>query len=181
MKCDSSQNSIMQYYEKRLSPLKSLALHRHIHKCEDCRGLLLAMDEVSEIEEIEIEETLAPIGFTDAIMAKISKLPAHEAMPKKAPLEWMRFAGSIYILLLALGFSVLYHFDILQISGASAYTSLQNGGQAEAFFSNIAQLGTQAASYTADALGGFGIYMLALSVILGLALVFMVQKEKSKI
>ena len=171
MKCSDSQNFIMLYYEKRISSLKSLALHRHINKCGDCRELFLAMDEVSGLDVVEY----ASEGFVDSVMAKVLELPAYELKSEKAATstDWLRVMGCAYAVLLAIGFSVLYNADM---SG----TGIQIGGYAEALLATLAGMGTMAASYTADLFSGFGIQFLATAVSLGYILVIMIQREKTK-
>jgi len=172
MKCENAQDAVMLYHEKRIKPLKSLALYRHIYKCADCRDLFFAMDELGEFQA----EAIAPDNFTDMVMAKIVNLPAYAPLPKNAPTDWLYLAACAYALLLAVGFSVLYQVDVTQLPTFS----LPTNGIIEAFFGSITQLGSEAALYATHALNDLGGFILAITVVLGLALAFVMQKEKSK-
>jgi len=168
MKCENAQDAVMLYHEKRLKPFKSFALYRHIHKCADCRELFLAMEDLSELNA----ETNAPDNFTDMVMAKVAKLPAYEVLPKNSGTDWLYLAACAYALLLAIGFSVLYQVDY--------YVSLPTNEYVSAFLDTLSQIGSQAAAYATSTLSDFGLYFLILTVVLGLALALVIQKEKSK-
>jgi len=174
MKCENAQDAVMLYHEKRLKPLKSLALYMHIQKCADCRELFLAMDELNEFEEIP--EAAAPDNFTDIVMTKIAKLPVYQPLPKNTSTDWLYLAACTYALLLAIGFSILYQIDTYQLPAFS----LPMDEYTEAFLATVSQIGTQIATYATQTLSDFGLYFLALTVILGLALAFVIQKEKTK-
>jgi len=172
MKCENAQDAVMLYHEKRINLFKSVALYLHIQKCADCRELFLAMDELSEFEA----EVAAPDNFTDRVMAKVAELPAYEVLPKNTGTDWLYLAACTYALLLAVGFSVLYQVDVSQLPTFS----LPMDGYTEAFLANVSQLGSQFATYATQTLNDFGLYFLVLTVVLGLALAFVMQKEKSK-
>ena len=172
MKCENAQDAVMLYHEKRIKPLKSLALYMHIHKCADCRELFLAMEELNEFST----EALAPDNFTDMVMAKVAKLPAYKPMPKNTGTDWLHLAACAYALLLAIGFAVLYQVDTSQLPSFS----LPTDEYTEAFLAIISQAGSQVATYATNTLNDLGLYFLLLTAILSLALVFIVHKEKSK-
>ena len=126
MKCINVQDDIMLYIENRLENKNALALHKHIQKCEPCRQLFLAMDSAKELEFEEFEINPAPGGFTAAVMAKITALPIEEhpvAVTAESPVEktasklaltdWLRIAGGLYALVLAIGLGVLYNTDLI--------------------------------------------------------------------
>jgi len=170
----------MEYHEKRIKPFKSVTLYWHINQCEECRELFLAMNKASEIEVTPM--AAHPVeGFTEAVMAKISALPAseHPTLPErsaaKTSVDWMRLAGCLYALLLAAGLGILYNTELIQLP----YPSLGTWEWADVFLGSLAQTGQSAAVYTANAVGGFGNHVLAIAVVLGLTLVFMVHREKS--
>ena len=183
MTCSKAQDSVMLYHEGRLKPLKSLALHRHINKCGDCREFFLAMDLAAETgsEGLEpgLQVELPADDFTLAVMAKIYELPAYapktveEARPK-ASNDWLRLAGCLYVLVLAVCFAVLLNTELIDIP----YPSIETGAWANAFFSNLIQAGQYAASNTAVLPEGLAYLTLAIAVVLGLTLGFMLQKEK---
>ena len=192
--CSNTQETIMLYHEKRIKPLKSVALHWHINKCTDCRELFLAMDKAGEYE-IEALDTgtanLVPEGFTKAVMAKISAIPLSErpvalgrltapghpmeskSAARKTPSDWMRLAGCVYALLLAAGLGVLYNTELIQIP----YYNLGALEQINAFLNNLSQAGQYADTLTMA--GGFGSPILVIAVVLGLALAFMLRREKA--
>jgi hypothetical protein len=205
MTCDNAQDAIMLYQEKRLSPLKSLALHKHINRCEDCREFFLYMDEAVELDAAELDAVelntkteLAPEGFTETVMEKVFALPAYSFAKSETPAatgsssaskwqrtfgiigDWMRLAGAIYALVLAVGLGFLANTELVEIP----YLTAGTGEWADAFFSGIAQMGDQigmaAASYTSYMAGDFGNYLLAITVVLALALVFVVQREQRR-
>ena len=199
MTCSNTQEAIMLYHEKRIKPLKSAALQWHINKCTDCRQLFLAMDKAGEYaDEYEAEalETgaadIVPEGFAEAIMAEISAIPLSErpmgvdrsvtsehrlfkSIVRKTPADWLRLAGCVYALLLAAGLGVLYNTELFQIS----YSSLSTLEQVSVFLNNLSQAGQSAASNTVTAAGGFGNPILAIAAVLGLTLMFMLQREKT--
>jgi len=175
MTCTNAQDTVMLYHEKRIKPLKSLALHQHIHKCEDCREFFLAMEDALTIEPFSVE---IPEGFVDKVMSKVVLLPT--PMRLKSPLyiakiDWVRLAGSLYALVLAAVLAVLYNTELVQIP----YPTLGVGDWAGAFFGGIAQAGHSVVVNTATIAGNIGNFILAIAVVLGLALTFMVMKEKS--
>ena len=75
MTCSSAQDSVMLYHEKRIKPLKSMALHRHINKCSSCKEFFLSMEAAMEIatETAATELKEPPAGFTESIMAKVAR------------------------------------------------------------------------------------------------------------
>jgi len=150
MTCDKAQNAVMLYHEKRLRPIKAMALHRHIRKCEDCRQFFLAFTDCELVE--------APEGFTEAVMAKVMALPAHTPK-KKFAIDWQRLSICAYALMLAVGLLVM------------------PDDWATAFFSGLVQIG-QALIGNVLNLSGFGNHILAIALVLSVALVFMMQKEK---
>ena len=191
--CSNTQETIMLYHEKRIKPLKSAALYWHINKCADCRQVFLAITEACETDSLEIETAnLAPDGFAEGVMAKISMIPLSERpvvsisgsdmsttsklFMRKTPADWMRLAGCVYALLLAAALAVLYNTELILIS----YSSLGTWQQIDMFLTNLAQIGQNAASYTANISWGFGNHVLAIAVVIGLALAFMLQREKTR-
>jgi hypothetical protein len=165
----------MLYHEKRIKPLKSLALHRHIHKCEGCREFFLAMENASEAEDCA-----APEGFADAVMAKIASLPAPVRAEATAPpkTDWFRLVGCLYALALSAVLAILYNTELIQIPYPSQ--GFVTEGRGAAFFGGLAQAGQAAALYAANIAGDFSNFALAIAVFLGLALTFIVMREKSK-
>ena len=174
----------MLYHENRINPLKSVALYWHINKCTDCKELFLAMDQAGEIDS-EIETaSIIPEGFNEAVMAKISAIPMSERPVSSSRLkasqpavyknstEWMRLAGCVYALLLAAGLGILYNIQL-------PYSSLSVWEQVNAALNNFFQAGQYAASNTATVAGGYGSPVLAIAVVLGLALLYMLQREKT--
>jgi len=179
MTCSNAQDTIMEYQERRIKFFKSIALYWHINRCEDCREFFLVMDEVSNIKDID--ETPDIEGFTEAVMAKVYALPLLDH-PKeiKRPstnlsIDWLRLAGCLYGLMLAAGLGVMYNTELIQIP----YNNLATWGWFDAFLINLSQAGQSAAVYTANMVGGFGNHALAIAVVLGLALTFMLYREKS--
>jgi len=169
MKCENAQDAVMLYHEKRIKPFKSLALYGHINKCADCRELFFAMVELGEFNA----EAGVPDNFTDTVMMKVAKLPAYEALPKNTGTDWIYLAACAYALLLAVGFSILYQVDYVLFS-------LPTNEHISAVLATLSQVGSQAATYATDTLSNFGLYFLALTVVLGLVLALVIQNEKSK-
>jgi len=174
----------MQYYEKRISPFKSLALHRHVSKCADCREFFLEMtamideiNDINEIEEMEAEAEFAPEGFTEAVMAKVYELPVHVPKQKRSASDWLRIAGCIYALFMSIGIIVLYHAGI---PVPDPNFSISMSEQTIAILNQLSQAGQYAMSYTTDILSGLGRYTLGIALVLGVALTVLIMREKPK-
>jgi len=179
----------MEYQEKRVKPFKAAALYWHINRCEGCRELFLAMDEATEIGDScdEVMLSVSPgDGFSKEIMAKISAMSAadhpathslafYKPVSDKPSKDWVRLAGCLYALILAAGLGILYNTELIQIP----YTGFGTWEWASDLFGSLTQTGQSAALNTASMVGGFGNHVLAIAVVLGLALVFMVQREKA--
>jgi len=175
----------MEYHERRLNPFKSVALYWHVHRCEDCRELFLAMDTASEAAVSHETLTECPAeGFAAAIMTKISDLPAweHPKRPvspipsaSKSSIDWVRLAGCLYALLLAAGLGIMYNTELVQIP----YSSFGTGEWLDALLASLSHIGQSATVNATVIVGDAGNYVLAIAAVLGLALVFMVQREKS--
>ena len=101
MTCESANNAIMQYQEKRIKPLKSIALHRHIIKCETCKTLFLAMDDLQDLEIVEPQK-----NFTQSVMKQIegvkgtSPLAGYGAEPHGLTLPILTLAMALALVIL---------------------------------------------------------------------------------
>lgn len=185
MDCSNAQNAMMLYLEKRIAPLQSLALHRHVNSCGDCREQFLALDTAAEDFETHMETLAAPEGFTEAVMKKISGLPAEELSVTEKPSElseppfmyWLRLAGCVYALLLAAGLGVLYNTNLIQIP-ETAVISGEWGYWAYAFFMGLDQIAYSVTLFAVDMIGGLGNYVLAVVLVLGLALAFKIKWDQ---
>jgi len=157
MTCEKFNDYIMLYHEGRLKPRQAIALHKHLENCPDCRELFLVMDSAEEFTDEPRE------GFVEAVMAKVSDLPAYERVTNTKPrVDWLRVAGSFYALALAVVLIIFYNTDLIQIP--------QTGGDwFYAITDNMFSL-----------LSGFGHFPLVVAVVPALAFVFMLQKEKVK-
>ncbi|MCL2398834.1 MAG: hypothetical protein FWC91_03700 [Defluviitaleaceae bacterium] len=179
MTCDKAQDSIMLYVEKRVSPLKALALHRHIYTCENCREMFLAMDAASEMD-FEIEEDFeVPECFEEEVMAKIYAMPSHKPVVKeeKTKINWLRLLGCLYALILATGWGVLYNTELVQLS----YSPLATTEWIDAFFISLAQAGQTAVLYMSNMAGDFTNYILIIAFALWLLAIGIYGKEKTKV
>ena len=177
MTCSNAQDSVMLYHEKRLKSLASLALHRHINKCEDCREFFLAMDAATRAGNFEAETEPAE-DFIEVVMAKIYELPAYAPLPSETPPkakssnDWIRVAGCLYALVLAAGLALFFNTDLIEIP----YSNIETGAWADAFFGSLIQAGQYAT--TAALSSGIANPTLAITIILGSTLLFMLQREK---
>ena len=181
MTCDKAQDAIMLYHNnKKIDPYKSLTLYHHVNKCCDCREFFLMADQVPELVSD------APIGLTESVMAKIK---AVEMEPSTRDLKstrdfgpvnnWLRLAGCLYAIIMVAGLGFLYNAEIIQMP----YATIDIWERIGMLFSRLAQIGQQTALYTVDTIntiGGFSHYILAMTVVLGMSLAFMVQREKTQ-
>ena len=180
MDCSNAQNSMMLYLEKRIAPLQSVALHRHVNNCEDCREMFLALDTTADDIEAGIETlaAIAPENFTKSVMKKISGLPARERLSASPSTDWLRLVGCVYALSLAILLGVFYNTNLIQIP-QTAVISGEWGYWAYAFFAGFDQIAYSVALFAVDMVGGFGNYVLAIALILGAALVTKVKWDQS--
>ena len=166
MTCNNAQDAVMLYQEKRLArPFKSLSLHRHISKCENCRQFFVAMDKASEADWTGA----IPDNFTDAVMAKVYGLPNHPVAPDHPAASdhpaagWLRLAGHLYTLTAAIILIVLYNVEALNLNPPTLF-SVDNS--LNAFLSELAQVGFTAAHYTANMVNGTHLLIFAVALIL---------------
>lgn len=144
MTCSKAEDAVMLYHEKRIKPFKSLALYRHVNKCECCRKLFLAINRMSELEMHE-----APEGLKNAVMAKIPTLST-PAAPAKQRINRTQLAHCLYALLLAVGMAILLNTEGYHMVDAY-FLSLDHSIQA-------------ITSFMSDMLGGYVNHILILAV-----------------
>ena len=156
----------MSYQEKRIKPLKALALYYHINKCWDCREFFLIMDEA-----LRVKTHNAPDGFSEAVIAKISLLPSCKPLEVKesvnSPRSWLHLMGCLYALLLSIGLIVFYNTELIQIP---VYPFVDIGIWFETFFSNIAATiwaSIGVFTYAMDIVEGFANHILVIFVTVG--------------
>ena len=114
MTCINAQNAIMLYHEKRIKPIKSVLLHRHLKKCRECEELFLEMD---TLQDIEIKE--APAMFEKSVMNIVRELPAL----KPAPLStsgFYNYVMPVLALVLAAVLAVLYNTELAVVNYTAA-------------------------------------------------------------
>ena len=166
-KCKKAQSAMLLYEEKQIKPLQSLALFWHIKKCKMCRESFLVFDEVFE-EAFEYQTPDLTDGFTDLVMDKICALPAHT---QESYSNWLRYIGSLYALLLAFGFVMMYNAEWAVPVVLTEHISLVYAG----IYSGISQAGQIGMGLLAQV----GNYILVVGVFTSAALVYMVKYEKN--
>ena len=159
MTCSSAQNSVMLYQEKRIKPLKAIALHRHLNKCEDCREFFLAMGEASDLELSE-----APDGFVESTMLLINKSGVTPKLISHTTgsFDYLRLAGCLFSLFLAASIVIMYYYNIEMVQVPDPTI----GAWIDAFFGGLAQAGQTVALYTANIMGELVNHILIFAVVL---------------
>lgn len=116
MDCDKAGDAMMQYVEKTIKPMVAIRLARHVHKCESCREYFLALDETAEAfaepcaeAELATERVSAPEGFTEAVMARIRKLPVYAPIKINRADIALRVVWGLCAVLLGVTLGMIYH------------------------------------------------------------------------
>ena len=81
MECSKANELMMKYMDGAISTQEAERLHKHIEQCEDCKADFLIYDEIVTGFST-LDETPAPDGFTEAVMAKIESLETESASAK---------------------------------------------------------------------------------------------------
>ena len=113
MTCKNAHSAVMLYHEKRLKPIKSISLHRHLKKCGDCRELFLEMDMLRNLEITE-----APAIFEKSVMSRIMELPALSPPPVRTA-SFHNYVLPVLALALAAVLAVLYNTDLMAANYAA--------------------------------------------------------------
>lgn len=137
MTCNKACDFIMLYCEERISPFKSIAMHRHIKNCESCKDLFIAM--TTEVETLHSH--VIPTGLEESVMSKIYAIPAYQ--PKShTSTNWLHVAGCVYALLTAVILAVLFNTDIISINYSFNFSAINSAAFIDSLY-NVAGLSTR--------------------------------------
>ena len=181
MKCDKAQNIIMLYPGRPIKPLKSLALHRHLMKCNDCRTVFLILGSSPETDLPIKADLPATPDFSAAVMERVYAMPPYKPGQKgqKKHFGYLRLMGCFYALMMGFlalysadwGTNLLAQFDILANPADAGYQMV--------FFTSLADAGYQMIFNAVGALFPAVNLLLAVGLILMASLVYTLRKEQA--
>ena len=104
MDCNQAQIAMMEHMEKTIQPPRARDLAQHVMVCEDCSEYYVGFDMALDVLN-EPELSIAPISFTNNVMAKVREMPVHsKPIPLFLRILW-GFGGIILGVALLLAFN----------------------------------------------------------------------------
>ncbi len=157
MDCNKAAEAMLQYMEKTIKPATAKALALHLLDCESCREYFTALDMTMDaLDEGIVEFSNAPVGFTEAVMEKVSALPVYHEK-KKEGLNYkliMRIAGGVSTVLMGVALIItsvltsgtgdLFAGLSEWANGVFVYFTQDGASEMGAFLANVPVLGVSA-------------------------------------
>jgi len=75
MNCNQAETAMMQHMEKTIEPETAKSLAKHVLQCKTCREVYLVFDQSMDC----VDSIQAPAGFTESVMASVTKMHVSQA------------------------------------------------------------------------------------------------------
>jgi len=76
MDCDKASEYMMKFMDGLLAEKEAVVLHKHVEGCAGCKEDFIIYSQILMNFEVDTEAE-APVGFVEAVMARIDVLPVH--------------------------------------------------------------------------------------------------------
>ena len=175
MDCKHAELAMMAHVEKSILPADAKDLAQHLMGCEVCREYFVGFDMALEVLDDE-KLSVPPINFTQNVMAKVNKLPAHSQAGVSVALRVIWGLGAI-----VLGVGLLLAFNPEWLNAFMASYAVDGVlGAVDGFRLFFAEL-FEGAGYQAGSLEGLSMFNVALVfvIVMGALLMVLQISEKS--
>ena len=185
MECSKANELMMKYMDGTLAEADAERLRRHVAQCEGCKADFLVYDEIVS-EFSAMDETPAPEGFVDAVMAKVDALESASVKATVKTDSILLTVWGVFTVLFGLGFALALNREAVSefLAAQPALAGYMDmlaplGAQVGDFVSSIAMaseaLFSQASAFLADT----KYIVLGIAACLALAQVVLARRERA--